>query len=131
MKRIILGISVLLILVQNGFATSDVEYDKLIANEKDITWKQIYRCSKAAGNHKYTADVNICIKSIELTNKNRYVLKEGAKEYKDYTNVGAMYISQGNKLAAYKYYLKAAKLGSTVAQSNLSTLCKQDPWACK
>jgi hypothetical protein len=33
----ILWISVLLMLVQNGFARSNAEYDKMIANESDLT----------------------------------------------------------------------------------------------
>ncbi len=132
MKRIILGISVLLMLVQNGFSRTNAEWDKMVDNEPDKVWKQLYRCNKASNkSNKYTADVNICIKAIELTNKNRYVLKEGAKEYKSYTNAGIIYISQGNKVSAYKYFMKAAKLGSIVAQENLNILCKQSPWACK
>lgn len=51
MKRIILGISVLLILVQNGFATSDAEYDSIIASKSTNLNKQIWRCNKAANNH--------------------------------------------------------------------------------
>ena len=131
MKRIILSVSVLLMLVQNGFAKTDAEYDKQIANEPDKVWKQIYRCNKATMNHSSTANVNICLKAIELINKNRYVLNEGAKESISYLNAGAMYVAQGDKLKAYEYYMKAAKLGNTIAQSNLSIMCKQNPWACK
>ncbi len=70
MKRIILGISVLLILVQNGFAKTDAEWDKLIASQSSENWKQAYKCDKEALNHKRTGNVNECLKSITLQEKN-------------------------------------------------------------
>ena len=125
MKRIILGLSLLLMLVQNGFAKTDAEWDKEIANRSDKAWEQIYRCNKEAINHKYDGDVNVCLKAVELS-KNK-----GDAYAIMLLNTGAMYISQGDKLKAYQYYMKAAKLGETTAQSNLSIMCKQDPWVCK
>ena len=36
-----------------------------------------------------------------------------------------------NKITAYKYLMKGAKLGNVEAQKNLDKLCKESPWACK
>ena len=129
MKRIILGISVLLMLVQNGFAETDAEWDKLIANESSEYWKQSYKCDKAALNHKRTGDVNECLKSIELQKK-----KPNGKLNISitYTNVGVLYeLSEKNYLKAYEYYMKSAKLGSKTSQQNLDILCRKHSWACK
>ena len=133
MKRIILGLGVLLMLAQNGFAKTDAEYDKLIEQESDKTWKQMYRCMKASGeNSMYTASVNTCLKAISMVDKNRYVLKEGAAEHIQYTNAGILYqYSEKNYMKAYEYYMKSAKLGSTNAQSNLDILCSEHSWVCK
>ncbi len=119
-------------LVQNGFALSDAEWDKKIANEPDKVWKQMYRCEKEAVNNQKTGDVNICLKAIKLINKNFYVFKEGATKHIEYNSAGALYeFSDNNYLKAYEYYMKAAKLGSTSAQKNLNNLCKKSAWACK
>ena len=132
MKRIILGLSLLLILVQNGFAYTDTEYDKQIANEPDKVWKQIYRCNKATLNHKYNSSVNVCLKAIDMVNKNRYVLKEGLKEGILYLNSGVLYrYSKKDYIKTYEYYMKAAKLGDIDAQRYLDGLCKEHSWACK
>ncbi len=49
-----------------------------------------------------------------------------------YANAGLLYDeSKGDKLKAYEYYMKAAKLGNIRAQKNLSIMCKNNPWACK
>jgi len=131
MKRIILGLSILLMLVQNGFALTDAEYDRRIANESDMTWKQTYKCQKAVINHASTADVNICLKAIKLTQENMYVIKQGALLSEVYLNTGVIYRKQGDTLSAYKYYMKAAQHGSKAAQIYLNRLCKESPWACK
>ena len=81
----------LLILAQNVYAKTDAEYDKMITNESDKVWKQLYRCNKAALNHKFDSDVNICLKAIDMVDKNRYVLKEGADESNQYINAGVLY----------------------------------------
>ena len=128
MKRIILGLSLVLMLVQNGFAKTDAYWDKKIANTQNNVWKQIYRCNKAMENHSSTADVNICLKSIDMQ-------KEQGIQDKDlnidYLNVGVIYSHHGDKLNAYKYYMKAAKLGNIQAQKNLSIICNNNPWVCK
>jgi len=128
MKRIVLGLSIFLLLSQSLIAMTDEEYDIKISEQTTEVWKQIWRCNKASRNHKHTADVDICLKAVEL-------LKNDNWEEKDYRilylNIGATYNYQDDKLNAYKYYIKAAKLGEIDAQKNLKILCKEDPWACK
>jgi len=132
MKRIILGLSLFLILMQNGFAkeyTND-EYDKKISEQTTEIWKQIWRCNKAKDNkNKYSSDVNICLKSIKMQKDAGEVEKN---LHIDYLNAGVLYrYSAKDKIKAYQYYMKSAKLGDTTAQSNLDNLCKESPWACK
>lgn len=131
MKRIVLGISVLLLLVQNGFAKefTNAEYDKEISKQTTEVWKQIWRCNKAKNNRNSpTSDVNICLKSIEMQKAIGIKEKDLAI---DYLNTGVIYDHQSDKLNAYKYYMKAAKLGNIKAQKNLTIMCKESPWACK
>ena len=132
MKRIILGLSILLMLVQNGFAKNytNTEYDKKIAEQKTEIWKQIWRCNKAiAKQNKYSSDVNICLKSIRMQKDAGEVEKN---LHIDYLNAGVLYrYSAKDKIKAFQYYMKSAKLGDTTAQSNLDRLCKESPWACK
>jgi len=129
MKRIILGLSLVLMLVQNGFAKTDAEWDKLISNASSEYWKQSYKCDKATLNHPTTGDVNECLKSIELQKKNPNGQLNIAITY---LNAGVLYRrSSGDKIKAYKYYMEAAKLGETDAQGYLDVLCKESPWACK
>ena len=130
MGRIILGLSVLLMLVENGFAKTDAEYDKQIKNAPDQTVKEMYRCNKTASNHPNTGDVNICIKSLALLKKN-YPNEKGAIHITT-NHIGVLYDnSEKNHLKAYEYFMKAAKLGNTVAQKNLDILCRQHSWVCK
>jgi len=131
MKRIIIGISVLLMLVQSGFALSDAEYDKQIKNETDPIWKQIRICDKAALNNFSTADVDDCLKVIPLkeNSQNKFSDKSFGIIY---LNIGLLYDeSKGDKLKAYEYYMKAARLGNIQAQKNLNIMCKESSWACK
>ena len=130
MKRIILGLSLLLMLVQNGFAKTDTEFDKEIANETDKVWKQIRKCDKAAINHPNDADVDICLKVIPL--------KQERGDFSNssfaitYSNIGVLYDnSEKNYIKAYEYFMKAAKLGNTKAQKNLDILCRKHSWVCK
>ncbi|RLD55912.1 MAG: hypothetical protein DRJ01_15995 [Bacteroidetes bacterium] len=96
MKRIILGISVLLMLGQNVFATTDAEFDNRIKNAKTLQIKQMHRCHKAAMNHMSTANVNVCLKSIEIQRKNG-VPESDLGVY--FANVGLLYDeSKGDKL---------------------------------
>jgi len=130
MKRIILGLSVLLMLVQNGFAKSDAEYDKMInSNNYSEMSKQSIRCNKAALNHPHSSDVNICLKVVEMMKAKGYNDRACRIEYLD---IGLLYdLSKNDKLKAYEYYMKAARLGNIQAQKNLNIMCKESPWACK
>jgi len=129
MKKITLGLSLFLLLIQNGFAKSDTEWNKLIDNESDEYWKQSYKCDKEALNHKYSGNVNECLKSIVLQRKK----PNGRLNITiTYLNTGVLYqYSTKNYIKAYQYYIKAAKLGNIKAQSNLDILCRQHSWVCK
>jgi len=133
MKKSIIGFSLFLMLVQNGFSATDAEYNKLIINEPDKVWKQLYRCSKAANQHnRYTSDVKICLKAIDMTKKNPYVLKEGAKQNLNYLNTGIIYyFNNKDFIKAYNYWMKSADLGEVKSQNYLDVLCKEHPWVCK
>ena len=129
MKRIILGLSVFLLLTQSLIAMTDEEWDKRISEETIEVWKQIWRCDKAVQNHMYTANVNICLKAIKLKKQNGVEESDFDAIY-EYTAI--LYSeSAGDKLKAYEYFMKAARLGNTNAQKNLDIMCKQSPWACK
>lgn len=136
MKKIIFGLGVLLMLVQNGFAASDAEYDELINKyKKHLTLVHVLKCEKEATNHRTDGKVNEClnaIKSIE-NGKSLEPFSKNKQKYlaESYLNAGVLYHYSGNKLNAYKYYMKAAKLGDLRAQKNLDILCKESPWVCK
>jgi len=121
-----------LLLTQNGFARTDAEYDKKIANESDKVWKQIYHCHKEAINHQYNGNVNVCLEAQKLIDKNPYVHRQGVPQSGENINIGVLYDdSEKNYIKAYEYYMKAAKLGNTQAQINLDILCKKHAWVCK
>jgi len=131
MKRIILGLSLLLMLVQNGFAMSDAEFDKRITNATDKIWKQMLRCYKAVENHEMTSEPKVCIETISLieNNKNHSLYSEKSDLL---LKAGLLYYqSKKNYIKAYEYWMKAAKLGNTVAQGNLDILCRNHSWVCK
>ena len=130
MKRIILGLGVLLMLAQNGFARSDAEYDKLIAYQSSNVKKQGIRCEKESGNHVRTGNIQECIKAVRMIKQSS---DKSDKKFlaSELGNLGLMYHKQGDNLKAYKYYMEAARLGSTNAQRNLGIMCKESPWACK
>ena len=130
MKRIILGFSLLLMLAQNGFARTDAEYDVKIKEQKIEVNKQIWRCNKAALNHKYNSNPEVCIKAYN----------ELEKEYpNEKDTIAVMALSSGllfnyskkNYMMAYQYYIKSAKFGNTIAQKNLDILCRKHSWVCK
>ncbi len=132
MKRMILGVSVLLMLVQNGFSMSNEEYDKRISMQTTEVNKQIWRCNKAQNiRNSSTSDINICLESIKLQKENGRKEKDLAI---DYLNTGVLYKNQGDILNAYKYYMKSAKQGGKagkLSQQYLNQICKESPWACK
>jgi len=130
MKRIILGLSLLLILVQNGFAETDAEYDKIISEQTLEVDKQLWRCNKAALKHKYTSDPKVCIKALELEKK----VYPDAKNVIAilHTSIGILYYhNKKDYVKTYEYFMKAAKLGNTDAQRNLDILCREHSWVCK
>ena len=132
MKRIILGLSVLLILAQNGFAETDAEFDKLIAKASDNIWKQYYKCRQGVENHEYTSKPEVCQKVIPLI-KNSHKT-HALHNYKDdiLLKIGNLYYqSTKNYLKAYTYWMQSAKLGNTSAQGNLDILCREHSWVCK
>ena len=129
MKRIILGLSLLLMLVQNGFAKTDAEWDKIIAKDTLEVSKQINRCNKEA-NHRLYGHPEVCEKALKIlqkdySNENEYI------SYM-YLNAGYLYYnSKGNYVKAYEYFMKSAKLGNTDAQKDLDILCREHSWVCK
>jgi len=132
MKRIILGISVLFMLVGNGFAFSDAEYDINIKNSTGYM-KQNIICEKEAGNYLETGDIKKCFKAVKilqnLPNSNPDKLKYLGSSIP--FNAGLMAYWQGDKLNAYKYWMISGKYGDKEAQKNLDIMCKESPWACK
>jgi len=116
--------------VNTLFASTDAEYDRYIAYEKDPIWKQIAICDKAVLNHPRTSNVDDCKKVITM--KKRAGKKFDRKSFGiSYLNIGVIYKSQGEIINAYKYYMKSANEGNTLAQKYLNKLCRQSPWACK
>ena len=132
MKRIILGLSLLLMLVQNGFADTDAEFDFNIKRTTGYIQQNI-KCEKMAGNHLETSNAKECVKAVKMLEQ----LSDSNPDKLEYLdsiahNAGQLfYFSENNKIKAYEYWYKAAKLGHKTASKNLSIMCKQDPWACK
>jgi len=56
MKRIILGLGVLLMLAQNGFAYTDAEFDLVIAKTSGYL-QQNLKCEKATKNYLKSGDI--------------------------------------------------------------------------
>jgi len=132
----ILGISVLLLLVQNGFATTEKELNGFIKTYAQYpTLVQLLKCEKEAGFHSSSGNVHKCLKAIEDISNNGDLgpLNNDRHEFlgESYMNAGVLYDHQGDKLNAYKYYMKSAKLGEVDAQKNLNIMCRKSPWACK
>ena len=134
MKRIILGLGLLFMLAQNGFAKdyTDVEWDIKIANAPDKIWKQYYKCRQVVENHRTKSDPEICKQVVPLI-KNSHKSHALHNEESDILlKVGYLYdYSKKNYLKAYEYYMKSAKLGDTTAQRNLDSLCREHSWVCK
>ena len=127
MKRIILGLSVLLMLVQNGFALNDSKAAKI----KYIR-NQVSLCNKEIQNIKY-ADVNICIKAKKLMLNNGGILVFTKQDIASINQfIGVIYhITLHDKIKAYKYYMISAQQGCIEAQDNLDIMCRKSPWACQ
>ena len=131
MKRIILGLSLFLMLVQNGFAdTSEAAYEayaKTLEFEYD---KAGVRCAIESRFHKDRANVDICLKAVKLMKESN---NPDAKKKLPGTLIGLgnLYYSSKNYVKAYKYYMESAKLGNTGAQRNLDILCRNHSSVCK
>ena len=131
MKKMILGLSLLLMLVQNGFARTDAEFDALINKQPTEVWKYTVRCSKEAMNHPNTGNLNYCLKAIALNEQFPYQLKK-QNIINNFQNAGLLYYSsERNYVKAYEYTMKAAKLGSIYAQHNLDNMCREHSWVCR
>ncbi|MFA9374443.1 MAG: hypothetical protein ACERKK_09820 [Poseidonibacter sp.] len=130
MKRMILGISVLLIFAQNGFGWTNKEFDKRIESASGKVWKQIWRCNKAANkiNNK-KSDPRICEKAITLIKK--YPEESTSLPIAQYNAGIIYYFSKDNKIKAYENWYLSARGGHKPAQENLEILCRDDSWACK
>jgi hypothetical protein len=130
MKRIILGLSILLILVQNGFAEGS-----------NGDWlRYLVECSAQAtqatkyDNHAYfKVNMDGCHKAImilETTPKLSKMQNDALTE--SYTNMGVLYYYKSDWINSYKYLKIAADRGNLIARRNLeNVLCKEHPWACK
>jgi len=122
-------------LEQNGFAgeKEDIAFANQYKNQKAL--HQVILCENEMTYHSKNGNANICINAAKyitngedlgvLLNKKQTFLAES------YLNAGVIYAHSGDKLNAYKYYMKAAKLGEITAQNNLGILCKNNSWACK
>ena len=131
MKRIILGLSLLLILMQNGFAMTGIEWDKKIASASDKIWKQYYKCRKAVEYDSKTSKPEVCKKVLPLikSSKKSHVLHNQKADI--LLKIGVIHYRQNDYIKAYEYWYKSAKLGNTSAQHNLDILCKEHSWVCK
>ena len=136
MKKLVLGLSALLMVVQSGFAT---EKEDMALAEQYKSHTALYQVLKCENEMQYHADKNgdpnICLKAVEYIKKGKDMgfLANKNKEYiaESYLNAGVIYYNKGDKLSAYKYFMKSAKLNNLQAQKNLDILCKQSSWACK
>ena len=139
MKRIVLGLSLLLMLVQNGFAgqqNEEAECDNLIAKAKQEWNKEVLKCDKEAIFHLSKANVKPCLKAIELikktpNSKNWVGQKAKGSLGECYLNAGVMYYYVPSYTKSYKYLKKAAELGESNAEKGLDILCREHPWVCK
>jgi len=128
MKRIILGLSLVLILVQNGFALTEAELNRRALEVLNSTLD----CANAA--EKYFTKESTLQKCIEAVNVIQKYYEPGLKGSLSQSafNTGLIYYEvKNNKIKAYEYWFLAAKYGNKSASKNLSIMCKQDPWACK
>ena len=128
MKRIILGLGVLLILAQNIFAYTDAWFDLQISKETTELRKQLYRCAKEAMNHNNSGNAEVCVKANKLMEQNGGFSNEDIAI--GYLNTGILY-EHSDKRKSYKYYFMATKLGNANAKNNLVVMCLHNMWACK
>ena len=133
MKRIILSLGMLLMLAQNGFATTDAGYDKKIANASNVFVAQYWKCMKSVDNKNYLYNSDQeCLKALEIGEKYNILPKtKGALFFE----IAVFHSLKGdNYKKAYDYYMKVINLGQgpvKLAQRNLDILCREHSWVCK
>ncbi len=135
MRRIILGISVLLMLVQNGFAGEKEDASLVNEYKHQKALHQVLLCENEVIYHSNSGNTNICLKAVNYIIQGEDLGFSSKKKQKflaeSYMNAGVLYDHSNDKLNAYKYYMEGAKLGDIQAQKNLDIMCKESPWACK
>jgi len=130
MKRIILGLGMLLILAQNGFTKTDAEWDRLIAKATMEVNILIQKCNKEAINHPNYGNPEICVKAFNKTEQDypKMQLENATFSY----SAGLLYYkSKKDYYKAYEYWTKSAKAGYTEANRSLVILCRKYSWVCK
>jgi len=133
MKRIILGLSLFLMLVQNGFAFTDAEFDNNIANSPNIMKAQYWKCMKSVSNKNYLhSNEEECLKALEIGKK--YNISSETKAA-IFFQLALLHSLKGDDYKkAYNYYMKVINLGQgpiKLAQRNLNITCKEHSWVCK
>ena len=125
MKRIILGLGVLLILAQNGVA---LDFN---TNFNAKWFKQVQKCEDQT-YLKDKANIVECSKAINMIEKYSQLDKD-QKELlaESYMNMGFLYYYKSDYVNSYKNLIIGAKKGSLQAQKNLDILCRQHSWVCK
>ena len=136
MEKIILGLSLFLLLIQNGFAgeKEDIQYANQQKNHQALY--QLILCQNQTNYHQKNANINVCLKAIHYIKQGKDLgfVSSQRKKYlaTAYLKAGVLYhVSEKDYIKAYEFYMKAAKLGDKYAQNNLDILCKQHPWVCK
>ena len=117
MKRIVLGISILLMLVQNGFANKKT---KIASYDKYKNQKALYKLLECEAEVEYyktnSANPNICIEAANSIYKGEDLgfLSKDKKKYlgESYFNAGIIYQwSRKNHKKALEVYIKAYNAG--------------------
>ena len=136
MKKIILGLSLVLIFVQNGFALTDEEeanFDIFIAFEQNKTIKQMLICERAASEKHRNEEKSLqeCIKAVEMIQQSKDPEIKQFLGGKAYSTGLIYYFAKDELLLTYKYWSLAAENGHKEAQRNLYKLIKAYPWLSK
>jgi len=139
MKRIILGLSVLLMLVQNVVANESDDMDYVNSKKNQPALYQFMLCVNETTYHQNNGNVNICLKAVQYIKQGKDLgfLSDKREEElgQAYLKTAVLYqVSEKNYVKAYEYYMKTAKTNtdaSKIAQQNLDILCNQHSWVCK
>ncbi len=123
MKKIVLGISVLLMLEQNIFAYTDEQYDKWIKEEKNPLTKHTLMCENESVNHIDYGSPQICIDSANLYKKQKKLSTDEQKNYGEaYYNAGIIYTfgkENKNYKKAFDMFLSAYKVKYNKRESDV------------